>query len=200
LSGLLEELGGHDSIMGEITRLFSEANGGNPDAMSRLAELVYDELHRIAVRFMNTERRDHTLQATVLVHDAYLQIVGHEDQTWHNRAHFFAVAAQVMRRILIDHARARHTIKRGGGNIALHIDEVALITDTHCEEMLVIDEALTRLAGYDDRLCRIVELRFFGGLTDEEIAEVMQISTRTVQRDWLVARAWLRGELSVEGR
>jgi RNA polymerase sigma-70 factor (ECF subfamily) len=181
--------------MGEITQLLSEVSKGNSEATSRLAELVYDQLHRTAAWFMNGERRDHSLQATILVHEAYLQLVNQEDQNWQNRAHFFAVAAGHMRRILIDHARARNAIKRGGRNIKVDIDEIVVIADDHCEELVIIDEALNRLSEFDERLCRIVELKFFGGLTEEEIAEVLRISPRTVKRDWKVARAWLRGEL-----
>jgi RNA polymerase sigma-70 factor (ECF subfamily) len=183
-------------MAGEITHLLAEVGSGNQAALSRLAALVYDELHQIAARSMGRERQDNTLQATVLVHEAYTRIVIQQERTWLNRAHFFAVSAQLMRRILIDHARARNTIKRGGGELTLRIDDVVAVSDDHCEELLIIDQALTRLSQWDDRLCRIVELKFFGGLTDEEIGEVLGISPRTVKRDWKVAKAWLRGELS----
>jgi RNA polymerase sigma factor (TIGR02999 family) len=182
--------------MGEITQLLAEVNAGNTEAVTRLTELVYDELHRIASRVMNGERRDHTLQATVLVHEAYIQLTNREEQSWQNRAHFFAVAAQLMRRILIDHARARHAAKRGGRQIKVQIDDIAVVSDDHCDEMIIIDEALVRLSECDERLCRVVELKFFGGLTEDEIAEVLSISPRTVKRDWKVAKAWLHGELS----
>ncbi len=182
--------------MGEITQLLGELNAGNAEAVTRLTELVYDELHRIASRAMNGERRDHTLQATVLVHEAYIQLVNREDQSWQNRAHFFAVAAQLMRRILIDHARARQAAKRGGRQVKVQLDDIAVFSDDHCDELIIIDEALVRLWERDERLCRVVELKFFGGLTEEEIAEVLSISPRTVKRDWKVAKAWLHGELS----
>lgn len=181
---------------GEITQLLAEVREGNSGAESRLASLVYDQLHHIAARYMQRERRDHTLQATVLVHEAYLDLVNQADRTWQNRSHFFAVAAQLIRRILIDHARSRNAAKRGGPRGTLRLDDVLVFSEAKYDELIAIDEALTRLAGWDTRQSRIVELRFFAGLTEEEIAEVLGISVRTVKREWKVAKAWLHGELS----
>ena len=181
---------------GEITRLLAEVREGNEAAHSRLAALVYDELHRIASLCMRNERPNHSLQATVLVDDAYLLLVNKEDRNWQNRSHFFAVAAQVMRRILIDHARSRNAAKRGGGRPFVHLEEAVVVSEDKFEELIAVDQALTRLAQWDARLAQIVEMRFFAGLTEEETGEVLGISPRTVSRDWLVAKAWLHGELS----
>ena len=181
---------------GEITELLGEMRDGKTAAQSRLAVLVYEELHRIASRYMYKERPDHSLQATVLVNDAYLYLVNQEDRNWQNRSHFFAVAAQLMRRILIDHARNRNAAKRGGGRAAVQLEDALVIADDRMEEVIAVDLALTRLAEWDARLARIVEMRFFAGLTEDEIAEALGISPRTVKRDWKVAKAWLHGELS----
>jgi len=181
---------------GEITQLLADAQGGDKKAESRLASLVYDELHRIAGNYMHREKESQTLQATVLVHDAFLRLVEEEDRSWQNRSQFFATAAVLMRRLLIDHARRRNAAKRGGPVQMVPLDEAIPISDQHCEELVALDEALTRLAQRDPRLSRIVELRFFAGLTEEEIGEALGISTRTVKRDWRVARVWLHGELS----
>jgi RNA polymerase sigma factor (TIGR02999 family) len=183
-------------VAGEITKLLAEARSGDPVAVSRLSILVYDELHRLAARFMAQERRDHTLQATALVHEAYMELVNQVDRTWQNRAHFFAMASQFMRRILVDHARSRNAAKRGGGQIKMQLDDVLPFSDDRCEELILIDEALTKLSAFDNRMGQVVELKFFVGLTEEEIGEALRISTRTVKRDWQVAKAWLRGELS----
>jgi RNA polymerase sigma-70 factor, ECF subfamily len=178
-----------------ITRLLADVQGGNQEARSRLASLVYDELHRLAARFMRGERSGHTLQATVLVHEAFMRLVDQSDQSWQNRAHFFAVAAQVMRRLLIDYARSRKTLKRGAG-IKVELDDAMIVSEQRCDEWIAVDEALDRLADRDLRLSRIVEMRFFAGLTEQEIGEVLQVSARTVKRDWRVAKAWLAGELA----
>ena len=180
----------------EITRLLREARDGGSDAQSQLASAVYDELHRLALRCMLRERRDHTLQPTVLANDAFIKLVDETDRTWQNRSHFFAVAAQVMRRLLIDYARRRRTAKKGGGAARVEWNDALAITEQDCEQWLAVDEALKRLADRDNRMSRIVEMRFFGGLTEEEIAEVLGITARTVKRDWRVAKAWLRGEFS----
>jgi len=185
---------------GEITELLAEVRDGNSASESRLAELVYDQLHGIADRYMRYERPDHSLQATVLVDDAYLHLVNQEDRTWQNRSHFYAVAAQVMRRILIDHARTRNAAKRGGGRAIIQLDDAVILTEDKCEELLAVDQALTNLGAWDPRLARIVEMRFFAGLTEEEIAEVLGVSSRTVKRDWQVAKAWLHGELTGNDR
>lgn len=181
---------------GEITQLLAEIREGNRTAESHLAALVYDDLHRMADRCMRRERPDHSLQATILVHEAYIRLVNQEDQNWQNRSHFFAIAARLMREILIDHARSRRAIKRGGPRPALRLDDVIVVSEDRLEEIIGIDKALTRLAEKDARLARIVELRFFGGLTEEEIGEVLGVTARTVKRDWRVAKAWLHGELS----
>jgi RNA polymerase sigma-70 factor, ECF subfamily len=181
---------------GEITELLAAVREGKATAQSRLAALVYDELHRIASCYMRKERADHSLQATVLVDDAYLHLVNQEDRNWQNRSHFYAVAAQLMRRILIDHARNRNAAKRGGRRVAVEMDDALVVAEEKFEQMIAVDQALTRLAEWDPRLERIVEMRFFAGLTEEEIAEALGISPRTVKRDWQVAKAWLHGELS----
>jgi len=179
-----------------ITQLLGEAHRGQPEAQSRLASAVYDELHRLAAHCMGGERSGHSLQATILVHEAFIRLVAKNDRTWQNRTHFFAAASQVMRRILIDYARNRTALKRGAGQPKAEFDETVAFTNDNCEEWLAVDQALNRLAVQDARLARIVELRFFAGLTEEEIGEALGISPRTVKRDWKVAKAWLRGELS----
>jgi RNA polymerase sigma factor (TIGR02999 family) len=180
----------------EITQLLGEAREGKPEAHSRLAAVVYGELHRLAVYHMHNERPDHSLQATVLVDEAFMRLIGSGDRNWQNRAHFFAAAAQVMRRILIDYARNRRTEKRGGGRWKVDLEKAAVFSNENCEEWIAVDQALGRLAQRDARMARIVELRYFAGLTEEEVAEALVISARTVKRDWRVAREWLRADLS----
>jgi RNA polymerase sigma factor (TIGR02999 family) len=180
----------------EITRLLAEVRGGNAGAESRLASVVYDELHRLAAHYMHGERPNHSLQATILVHEAFIRLVDQDDQSWQNRSHFFAAAAQIMRHILIDYARSRRAEKRGGGQPVVQLDEAMVFSDDNCEEWIAVDQALDRLAERDARLAKIVEMRFFAGLTEEEIGEVLGVSPRTVKRDWKVAKAWLHGELS----
>jgi RNA polymerase sigma factor (TIGR02999 family) len=180
----------------EITRLLAEVHGGNVEAESRLASVVYDELHRVATRYMREQRPNPSLQATILVDEAFIRLVGQDDRSWQNRSHFFAAAAQVMRRILIDYARNRRAEKRGGGRPMVQAGDAMAVSDGKCEEWIAVDRALNRLAERDARLARIVELRFFAGLTKEEIGEVLGVSPRTVERDWKVAKAWLHGELS----
>jgi RNA polymerase sigma-70 factor (ECF subfamily) len=180
----------------EITRLLQEVRSGKSEAQSRLACLVYDDLHRLAARCMSGERADHSLQATVLVHEAFIRLVSQEEQSWQNRAHFFAAAAQVMRRILIDYARAHRSEKRGGGRAKVQLEDAFGVSDENYDDWILVDQALTRLAERDTRLARTVELRFFAGLTEDEIGEVLGVSPRTVKRDWRVAKAWLYGELS----
>lgn len=181
---------------GEITRLLVEIKGGNRRAQSELMPLVYAELRRLARGYMRGERPDHTLQATALVHEAYLKLVEEPAIDWQGRAHFFAVAAQLMRRILVDHARAHQAAKRGGLDHKMSLEEELIFSEAKSAELLALDEALVRLAEQDPRQARIVELRFFGGLSIEEIAEVLQVSPRTVKRDWNMARAWLYEEIS----
>ena len=180
---------------GEITHLLAEVQGGDKNAQSRLCSLVYEELHRMAGKYMHREKDD-SLQPTILVHDAFLRLVDQDDRSWQNRSHFFATAAVLMRRLIVDHARRRNAAKRGGPGDKLPLEEANAISDARCEQVLAIDEALNRLEQRDPRLCRIVEMRFFAGMTEDEIGEALGISPRTVKRDWQVARAWLHGELS----
>jgi RNA polymerase sigma-70 factor (ECF subfamily) len=181
---------------GDVTQLLADLQNGRPDAASQLTPLVYDELHRLARQQMRHERPDHTLQATALVHEAYLRLVNLPERTWRNRTHFIAIAAQVLRRILIDHARARRTAKREGTLHRVPLEEPLLMTDEQSDELVALDEALERLARFDARQSQVVELRYFGGLTVEETAEAMGISPKTVKREWSVARAWLHREVS----
>ena len=182
---------------GDITLLLQQAASGDARATERLADQVYAELRRIAGALMAHERRDHTLQPTVIAGEAYLNLVEQRDRNWQNRAHFFAVAAQAMRRLLVDYGRRRQTQKRGAGAVEhIEVDPPAADSSRPFEELLAVNEVLDRLAGIDPRQARIVELRYFGGLTEEETAEVLKISTRTVKRDWTVARAWLYAELT----
>jgi RNA polymerase sigma-70 factor, ECF subfamily len=180
---------------GDVTQLLADLQDGRPDSASQLIPLVYDELHRLAHRHMRQERPDHTLQATALVHEAYVRLVNQPQRTWQNRAHFIAVAAQVMRRILVDYARARRTSKRGSAPQRVPLEEPLLFTEEQSDDLVSLDEALERLAKFDARQSRVVELRFFGGLTTDETAEVLGISSKTVKRDWAVARAWLHREV-----
>lgn len=179
---------------GEVTRLLIAMQDGQPDAEARLLTLVYDELRRLAAGYMRRERPDHTLQATALVHEAYLKLAG-QTVTWQSRAHFFGVAAQIMRRILVDHARACHAEKRGSGQAKVSLDNALLLSTAESGELLDLDNALTRLAEIDAHLARVVELRYFAGMSVSETAEVMGCSTRTVNRDWRAAQAWLRREM-----
>jgi RNA polymerase sigma factor (TIGR02999 family) len=183
----------------EITHLLAEWSNGNQEALDKLYPLVYDELRRIARRYMSRERKGHTLQTTALINEAYLRLVEQRNVQWANRAHFFAIAAQIMRRILIDYARRYEYAKRGAGARRVSLDEVALVAKERARELLLLDEALNRLAAVDARRSRVVELRFFGGLENDEVAEVLKISPNTVIRDWNMARAWLYKELSGSG-
>ena len=180
----------------EITQLLAEWSNGNQTALDKLYPLVYDELHRMASRYMNRERKGHTLQTTALINEAYVRLVDQKHVHWENRAHFFAISAQIMRRILIDHARRHAYAKRGGGAQKVSLDETAIIADERASDLLLLDEALNRLAEMDPRRSQVVELRYFGGLNNEEIAGVLKISENTVTRDWNMARAWLYQELS----
>ena len=181
---------------GEITQLLAELSKGNRHAEAKLVPLVYNELRRLAGRYMRRERSDHTLQPTALVHEAYIRLVEQRGVNWQSRAHFFGVAAELMRRILVDHARSRQAAKRGGMQQRVEIDDPMLATAKESTDLLALDEALARLGELDPRQSRIVELRFFGGMTVEETAEVLSISPKTVKRDWSVARAWLHAEIS----
>ena len=180
----------------EITQLLAEWSNGNQTALDKLYPLVYDELHKMAKRYMNRERKGRTLQTTALINEAYVRLVDQKHVRWANRAHFFAISAQIMRRILIDHARLNAYAKRGGGLQKVSLDETALVAHERAPAMLLLDEALNRLAEMDPRRGQVVELRYFGGLNNEEIAGVLKISENTVTRDWNMARAWLYQELS----
>ncbi len=179
----------------QVTLLLKQVANGNEQAAARLIPLVYDELHRVAKLRLRQERPDHTLQPTALVHEVYLKLVAQRDANWQSRAHFFAVASQLMRRILVDYARGRLRVKRGGKQAKVPLDEVFVISRGRCDELLALDESLERLARLDERQSRIVELRFFGGLSVEEAAKVLGVSSKTVKRDWSMAKAWLYGEL-----
>ncbi|MBK7930580.1 MAG: sigma-70 family RNA polymerase sigma factor [Bryobacterales bacterium] len=184
----------------QVTRLLVELNNGNHAAIESLMPLVYDELRRIAARHLNRERPDHTLQPTALVHEAYMRLVDQRTPHWQNRLHFMSVAATMMRRVLIDHAKARHRVRRGGANQQRVLLEDNLAgTDNRVLEVLAIDEALDKLAALDAQQARVVELRFFGGLSVEETAQVMGVSTPTVKRYANSARAFLHREMRREG-
>ncbi|MGA7930177.1 MAG: sigma-70 family RNA polymerase sigma factor [Candidatus Sulfotelmatobacter sp.] len=193
VQGSGEMLAGSSS--GEVTELLHQVAQGDQNAAAKLIPLVYAEMRRRAAAYMRAERPDHTLEPTILVHDAYLDLVGRQDVNWQSRAHFFGLAADQMRRILIDHARAHLREKRGGGQRKISLEEGFLFTPEKSEEVLAVDECLDRLAKIDPRRTRILVLRFFGGLTNEETAEVMGISLNTVKRDLQVAKAWLYAEL-----
>jgi RNA polymerase sigma-70 factor, ECF subfamily len=181
----------------EVTRLLQEASSGNPDAMSRLIPLVYDQLRKLAASHFERERRDHTLQPTALVHEAYIRLVGQRNVRWQNRAHFVGLAARLMRRVLIDHARSHHALKRGGLRQKISLDESSQplqAPEPEGLDIIALDAALHRLTALDPQQGRIVELRFFGGLTIDETALVLKISPATVKRDWQLAKAWLHRE------
>ena len=181
----------------EITRMLQEWSGGKQEALDALLPLVYEELRRQASRYLRRERPDHTLQTTALIHEAYMKLVDQREVNWQNRTHFFGIAAQMMRRILVDYARQRHRAKRGGIAEDLPLEEAALVvSEERSVDLVALDEALTRLAEFDERQARIVELRYFSGLTIEETAEVLRISPATVKSDWNVAKAWLRHEIT----
>ncbi len=175
----------------EITQLLANWSQGDKAALDQLVPLVYPELRRLAKRHMGREGPEHTLQTSALINEAYLKLVNQQNVEWQNRAHFFAVAAQVMRHILVDHARTRNYAKRGGGAPKVPLDEAAALTEQRASELIALDDALRDLAALDERRSQIIELRFFGGLSLEETAEVMNISPSTVQREWRAAKAWL---------
>ncbi|MGH7550616.1 MAG: sigma-70 family RNA polymerase sigma factor [Gemmatimonadota bacterium] len=179
----------------DTTRLLLAIRDGKENAAERLVPLIYDDLRALAGRYMRNEPADHTLQPTALVHEAFLRLVDTDRVDWQTRAHFLAVAARTMRRILVDHARRRKAAKRGGGNKVTLVEGLAF-SEPRPLDLVALDEAMARLAGIDERQSSVVELRFFGGLAVEEIAEVLDVSTATVKRDWRFARAWLLHELS----
>ena len=180
----------------EITRLLLAWTDGDQRALDRLVPLVYDELRRLARRYMNREPPGHLLQTTALVNEAYMRLIDAHRVKWQNRAHFFAISARVMRRILVDFARRSDKLKRGGKAVEVSLAEALVVSAKPGADLVAIDDALTTLAALDPRQCQVVELRFFGGLKDNEIAEVLKVSHGTVRRDWRLARAWLHRELS----
>lgn len=179
-----------------ITQLLERWSQGDGEALDQLMPLVYDELHRLAGAYLRRERREHTLQPTALVNEAYLKLVGQRSIQWQNRAQFFGVAAQLMRRILVDHARANYADKRGGDRVNVSLKNVGAFGTQPTTDVLALHDVLNRLAEIDPDQSRIVELRFFGGLTIEEAAEVMHVSHSTVEREWKIAKAWLKRELT----
>jgi RNA polymerase sigma factor (TIGR02999 family) len=177
-----------------VTQLLKQWQDGDREALDKLMPLVYDELHRIAANYMKRERPEHTLQTTGLLHETYMKLVGEQDLNWQNRAHFFALAAQMMRRILVNHAVARNAEKRGG-SYKFSLDEVIDLPQKMEVDIVELNDVLKRLAAVDERKGKIIELRFFAGLTNEEIAEILGVSLKTVKRDWRAAKAWLYSKL-----
>ena len=187
----------HAPETSEITRMLREWSEGKAESLESLLPLVYDQLHQQAARLLRKEGPGHTLQATALINEAYLKLIDRQEITWQSRTHFFAVAAQVMRRILIDHARAKHRKKRGGRDIKLSLEGATLVaTREKAVDLIALDEALSELANHDAQQVRVVELRYFGGLSLEETAEALHVSRATVARDWEAARAWLHRKLT----
>src|SRR5215831_14979225 len=182
----------------EITRLLQGWSDGDEQALAKLTPVLYKELHRMAHRYMRQERPGHTLQTTALINEAYLRLIGWKNVRWQNRAQFFGVSAQLMRKILVDFARSRNYAKRGAGARAVSLDQAPGVSPDRSGDILALNEALGRLAELDPRMSRIVELRFFGGLTLEETAEVLKLSSRTIRRDWDFAKSWLGREMRPE--
>lgn len=184
-----------DATSSEVTELLLRWSKGDSAARESLVPIVYDELRRMARQFLSERGRDQTLQSTALVHEAYLRLVNHTSVHWENRVHFFAVAAQLMRRILIDHIRMRRAQKRGGDHVTLVLDEAIALPAQREVDVVALDDALNVLAALDERQCRLVELRFFAGLTIEETSQALKISPATVKREWATARLWLLREM-----
>ena len=184
--------------MSDVTQILSRLEQGDPGAAAQLLPLIYEELRRLAARKLAHEKPGQTLQTTDLVHEAYLRLIDQKHVRWQNRAHFFAIAARMMRRILITHAQSHACAKRGGGAVKVSLDEAATLSQERAAALTALDEALNRLAAIDPRRSQVVELRFFGGLSNEEIAEVLKTSPNTVTRDWNVAKAWLYREMGKE--
>jgi RNA polymerase sigma factor (TIGR02999 family) len=181
-----------------ITQLLTKWEDGNKEVLDELLPIVYDELRRQAARYLRRERVGHTLQTTALIHEAYIRLVDQRNVRWQNRAHFFGIASQLMRRILVDHARTKKRVKRGGSDVRVSLADLTLSTKAADLDVIALDEALERLETIDKQQARIVELRFFSGLTVAETAEVLSISPATVKRDWSMAKAWLHREISNE--
>jgi RNA polymerase sigma-70 factor, ECF subfamily len=182
----------------EVTQMLLDWGNGDKAALDKLVPVVYQELRRLARYYMRHERAGHTLQTSALVNEAYIRLVDYRQMRWQGRAHFFAVAAQAMRRILVEHARKRHFAKRGGGAVQVSLDEAATVSEKQASDLIALDDALSSLEAIDPRKCRIVELRYIGGLNIEETAEVLSISPATVQREWRSAKAWLYRTISEE--
>jgi RNA polymerase sigma-70 factor (ECF subfamily) len=182
----------------KVTGLLLKWGQGNESALERLIPLVYDELHRIARKHIGHEAIGHSLQPTALVNEAYLRLVAAQNVAWQDRTHFLAVSARIMRRILVDHARSRKYQKRGGGAARVTFDEALMVSDEPTQDLVALDDALEALATFDERKSRVIELRFFGGLSVEETASVLEVSPDTVMRDWRLAKAWLRREMGGE--
>jgi RNA polymerase sigma factor (TIGR02999 family) len=181
---------------GEVTQLLLDLRAGKRDAEQKLIPLVYAELRRLAAHYLRGERTDHTLQPTALVHEAYIRLTKLHEVDWRSRSHFFATAATIMRRILVDHARAQQAGKRGAYHNAVSLEDALVVSPARSTELIALDEALCKLAELDSRRSKIVELRFFGGLSEEETGTVLGISARTVKRDWRIAKAWLYDEIN----
>ena len=184
-----------DASGADVTTLLNRLADGDQEAAAQLVPLIYEELRRSAVRRLRHERPGHTLQATALVHEVYLKLAGRRNAKWQNRVQFFSVASQLMRLVLLEYARSQQSVKRGGGQKKVSLDEVVLIAPDRTDELLAVHESLSRLEKLDSRQGRIVELRYFGGLTLDETAEVLRVSPKTVMREWNFAKAWLYGEL-----
>ncbi len=184
-----------ESVPGDVTQLLKAMHAGDPAAADRLLPLVYSELHRLAQAYMRRERPDHTLQATALINEAYLRLAG-EDIDWNNRAHFIGLAAHVMRQVLVDYARRHHAERRAGGLQRVEMNDDLAVSPDRLDEIASIDQALTRLAAHNPRQARVVELRYFGGLSVEQIATILQVAPRSVKRDWSLARIFLARELN----
>ncbi len=182
----------------DVTRLLAAMNHGDAEALDALLPIIYDELRRLARHYMRGQPDNHTLQTTALIHEAYLKLAAQPDKQWQNRTHFFAVAAQAMRHVLVDYARSKGAIKHGGQVQKVELEEAAFVSAGQASEVLALDEALTALAAFDPRKSQVVELRYFGGLSIEATAEVLQVSPETVKRDWRLAKLWLARELKQE--
>ena len=180
----------------DITQLLLAWSAGDQAALEKLTPLVYSELHRLAQRYMQREKPGHVLQATALVHEAYVRLIGWKEARWQNRAHFFAISAQLMRRILVDYARSRDSLKRGCDAEVISLDEAAVVSPESTRDLVALDEALRRLETVDPRRSKVVELRYFGGLSVEETAEVLKVSPTTVMREWRLAKVWCLREIS----
>ena len=183
----------------QVTQLLADWRGGDETALEKLIPLVQPELHRLAGYYMRREREGHTLQTTALINEAYLRLVDKTHPQWSDSTHFFAVAGQLMRRVMVDHARQRQALKRGASPVQVTLDEAALVSQTRAAELLALDEALERLAELDPRMCQIVEMRYFGGLTIAQVAEVLKVHPNTVKTDWSAAKAWLYAALTDGG-